>query len=166
MHADGRCPGNNQGAQLRGNNVELIAQRKFIRQTVAASKSRIYNGDGWSAGQDSPQKLTDLLFATWWCRGESQHARNVAAERSSDADMCYADRRPRIVDIPGLDQIALLMEVLSLVRAGVALSWKLLHRSELHVLVLGGLREEGAGLLRGSGLAAAAHDVDKGIGGA
>src|SRR5215470_3724303 len=58
------------------------------------------------------------------------------------------------------------MEVLSLVRARVALSWKFLHRRELHVLVLGGRRQEGAGLLFGSGLASAARDVDEGIDGA
>src|SRR6516225_1998847 len=58
------------------------------------------------------------------------------------------------------------MEVLSLVRARVALSWKFLHRRELHVLVLGGCRQEGAGLLFGSGLASAARDVDERIDGA
>jgi hypothetical protein len=50
--------------------------------------------------------------------------------------------------------------------ARVALSWKFLHRTELHALILGGRRKEGAGLLFGSGLADAAHDVDGGMGGA
>jgi hypothetical protein len=62
--------------------------------------------------------------------------------------------------------MALPVEVLSLVCARDALSWKFLHRTELHALVLGGRRKEGAGLLFGSGLADAAHDVDGGMGGA
>jgi hypothetical protein len=44
------------------------------------------------------------------------------------------------VDIPGLGKMALLVEVLSLVRARIALSGRFLHRSGLHALVLGGLR--------------------------
>jgi hypothetical protein len=58
------------------------------------------------------------------------------------------------------------VEVLSLVCARVTLSWKFLHRTELHALVLGGRRKEGAGLLFGSGLSDAAHDVGQGIGAA
>ena len=77
--------------------------------------------------------------------------------------MRHADWRPRTVDNPGLGQISLLVEVLSLVRARDALPWQFLHRSELHVLVLGGCRKEGAGLLFGCGLAVAAHDVGEGI---
>src|SRR5713101_8455027 len=61
--------------------------------------------------------------------------------------------------------MALLVEVLSLVRARIALSWRFLHRTGLHALVLGGPRKEGAGLLFGSGLADAEHDVGEGIGG-
>src|ERR1700682_4841788 len=61
--------------------------------------------------------------------------------------------------------MAVPVEVLSLVRARIALSGRFLHRSELHALVLGGLREEGAGLLFGSGLADAEHDVGEGNGG-
>ena len=80
--------------------------------------------------------------------------------------MRHAGRRPWILDIPGLDQISLLVEVLSLVRTRDALSRKFLHRSELHVLVLGGPRQEGAGLLRSRGLPVSAHDVGKGIRGA
>src|SRR3981081_3414356 len=61
--------------------------------------------------------------------------------------------------------MALLVEILSLVRARNALSWRFLPRTELHALVLGGRRKEGAGLLFGGGLAAAANDVGGGIGG-
>src|SRR5258707_12490967 len=68
------------------------------------------------------------------------------------------------MDIPGLDQMALLVEVLSLVRARIALSRRFLHRSGLHALVLGGPRQEGAGLLFGRGLADAEHDVGEGNG--
>jgi hypothetical protein len=77
-----------------------------------------------------------------------------------------ADWRSRVVDIPGLGQIALFVEVLSLVRARVALSRKFLHRGKLHVLVLGGRRKERARLLLGGGFALAASDVDEGNGGA
>ena len=62
--------------------------------------------------------------------------------------------------------MALLVEVLSLVRARDALSWKFLHRTELHALVLGGPRQEGAGLLFRRRLTDAAHDVGEGIGAA
>jgi hypothetical protein len=58
------------------------------------------------------------------------------------------------------------VEVLSLVRARNALSWGFLPRTGLHALVLGGRRQEGAGLLFGSGLADAAHDVAGRMGGA
>ena len=80
--------------------------------------------------------------------------------------MRHEGRRARAVDIPGLASMAFSVEVLSLVRAQFALSWRLLHRIELHALVLGGRRKEGAGLLFGGGLADAALDVDEGIGGA
>src|SRR6266568_3008653 len=52
--------------------------------------------------------------------------------------------------------MALPVEVLSLVRARNALSRRFLPRTGLHALVLGGCRQEGAGLLFGSGLADAA----------
>jgi hypothetical protein len=61
--------------------------------------------------------------------------------------------------------MALPVEVLSLVRARDALSWTFLSRTGLHALVLGERRKEGAGLLFGSGLADAEHDVGGGIGG-
>jgi len=76
-----------------------------------------------------------------------------------------ADWQARSVDIPGLVKMALPVEVFPLVRARNALSGRFLHRSGLHALVLGGLRQEGAGLLFGSGLADAEHDVGEGIGG-
>src|SRR5216684_3691654 len=44
--------------------------------------------------------------------------------------------------------------------------WKFLHRTELHALVLGGPRQEGAGLLFRRRLTDAAHDVGEGIGAA
>ena len=62
--------------------------------------------------------------------------------------------------------MALPVEVLSLVRARDALSWTFLHWTVLHALVLGGPRQEGAGLLFGRGLTDAAHDVGEGIGAA
>jgi hypothetical protein len=80
--------------------------------------------------------------------------------------MRHEGRSARAVDIPGLDYISLLVEVLSLVRARNALSWRFLPRTRLHALVLGGSRKEGAGLLLGSGLTDAAHDVGDGMGGA
>jgi hypothetical protein len=62
--------------------------------------------------------------------------------------------------------MALPVEVLSLVRARDALSWKFLHWTVLHALVLGGPRQEGAGLLFGRVLTDATHDVGEGIGAA
>ena len=79
--------------------------------------------------------------------------------------MRHEGRRPRAMDIPGLASMALPVEVLSLVRARNALSWTFLSRTGLHALVLGERRKEGAGLLFGSGLADAEHDVGGGIGG-
>jgi hypothetical protein len=61
--------------------------------------------------------------------------------------------------------MALPVEVLSLVRARDALSWTFLHWTVLHALVLGGPRQEGAGLLFGRRLTGAANDVGEGIGG-
>jgi hypothetical protein len=77
----------------------------------------------------------------------------------------HEGRRARAVDIPGLASMAFPVEVLSLVRARDALSWKFLHWTGLYALVLGGSRKEGSGLLFGGGLADAALDVDEGIGG-
>ena len=80
--------------------------------------------------------------------------------------MHHEDGSARAVDIPGLGKVALPVEVISMVRARNELSWRFLRRTRLHALVLGGSRNEEAGLLFGSGLADAAHDVGAGIGGA
>ena len=62
--------------------------------------------------------------------------------------------------------MALLVEVVSVVRARDALPWRFLPWTELHALVLGECGQEGAGLLFGSGLEDAAHDVGGGMGAA